>query len=79
MAERGFVDVRWIGGPYDGSAQALPVGYLGAAFVDMPDLATATNTDASTEPAIFTGPHHRYALTRDEDGLTAEHVPGASF
>lgn len=76
MAADGYVEVRWMGGPYDGSAQELPALYLTAAFVDMVDPATAANTDAATEPAIFTGPTHRYRLEREGDGLVARHVPG---
>lgn len=74
MAAEGYVDVRWIGGPYDGAADGLPRPYLGAACVDMPDPATAWNTDAGSEPAVFTGPMHRYALERDGDALVARYV-----
>lgn len=69
------VDVRWLGGPYDGSAQRLPRLYLGAACVDMPDPATARH-EAAGEPAIFTGPTHRYVLERDGDGLVARYASG---
>ena len=73
MAEAGYVDVRWEGGPYDGSEQPLPALYLQAACVDMPDPATAA-ADAADEPAIFSGPMHRYALARDGDGLVASYA-----
>ncbi len=76
MAEPGYVDVRWIGGPYDGAQLPLTDLYLQAQMVDMPDPATAT-ADGRDEPAIFTGPTHRYRLERDEsaEGLIARHVP----
>lgn len=74
MTAEGHIPVRWIGGPYDGAGVELPAAYLGAACVDMPDPATAYNADPSSEPAIFTGPMHRYRLTRDAEGLVATHV-----
>ena len=75
MAQEGWVDVRWVGGPYDGSEQPLPALYRAAACVDMPDPATAEG-DGAQEPAIFTGPTHRYRLERDGDDLVAHHMPG---
>jgi hypothetical protein len=74
VAQEGWVDVRWVGGPYDGSEQPLPAIYRTAACVDMPDPATAEG-DGASEPAIFTGPMHRYALAPDGDGLLATHAP----
>ncbi len=73
MVDPGFVDVCWIGGPYDGADMALPSLYREGQFVDMPDPATAANTDASAEPAIFTGPQHRYKLEWDGARLIARH------
>jgi len=70
MAQDGYVDVDWDGGPYDGADLPLSVMYLGAAVVDMPDPATAFG-DGSEEPAIFTGPTHRYALAADGERLRA--------
>jgi len=37
----------------------------------MLDPATAMNDDPASEPAIFTGPTHRYLLEREGGGLTA--------
>lgn len=73
MAQEGYVDVDWIGGPYDGADFPLPALYLGAQRVDMPDPATAAG-DGSDEPAIFSGPTHRYELEASPHGLVARHV-----
>ena len=74
MAQDGYVDVTWIGGPYDGAALELPALYLGAQQVDMPDPATAGNQDIAAEPLIYTGPSHRYALQHTPGGLLARFV-----
>ncbi len=70
MAQDGYLDVSWEGGPYDGADLPLSALYLGAAVVDMPDPATAY-ADGADEPAIFTGPVHRYALQAHGAGLRA--------
>lgn len=71
MARAGYVDVRWDGGPYDGSSLELPARYRDCALVDLPDPATALNDDPASEPAIYTGPSHRYGLSLDDGGLRA--------
>lgn len=73
MADDGYVDVSWLGGPYDGADLPLSKLYLGAAVVDMPDPATAYG-DGSEEPAIYTGPTHRYALETRDTGLAARFI-----
>ncbi|MTD43588.1 hypothetical protein GKE82_04530 [Conexibacter sp. W3-3-2] len=70
MAQDGYLDVAWIGGPYDGADLPLPTLYRGAAVVDMPDPATAY-ADGGLEPAIYTGPTHRYALADEATQLRA--------
>ena len=75
MTEDGFIEVRWVDGPYDGASHPLPDMYEPGAIVAMPDPATVVNADAPDTPTVYAGATHLYKLEADAPaGFVARYV-----
>jgi hypothetical protein len=74
MADDGFIDVRFIGGPYDGHEDQFPEHYQPGQVIQMPDPGTVINTESPAVPTIYSGPMHSYQLEDDATDLLARYI-----
>jgi hypothetical protein len=74
VADDGFIDVRFVGGPHDGREDQFPQHHRAGDVIKMPDPATVINTEPPAVPAIYSGPLHCYQLEDDATGLLARYI-----
>jgi hypothetical protein len=76
MAEDGWMDARFIGGPWDGEEHPIPDWYEPGKVFKLPDRAAMANAGTPADPSVLT-PVHGYRLERDEAGFVGRFDPTA--